>query len=233
MNSHLRKDIENLKIRLFRLAAAVEENTRRSLKALRTLSTALADEVVKADIDIDRAEIETEEECLKILALHQPVASDLRFVITVLKINNELEHMGDTAKNIAKRIAFIKAEPPCKIPFNLEQMSSRTLFMLKSSLDAFSMQDSKLAIGVCRDDEIVDSENRECYSNVRRQIAESPESAPSLINYLLVSKSLERMADLCTNIAEDVIYMRHSIIARHNLDKAASQIESEESNDRV
>ena len=107
MNAHLRKDLERLKAQIVREAIAVESNVRKSVKALRELSVKLAEDVVKSDYDIDKTEVDIEEECLKILALHQPVASDLRLVITVLKINNELEHIGDVAVNIAKRIPFM------------------------------------------------------------------------------------------------------------------------------
>ena len=224
MNSHLRNDLERLKTQIVKVAISVEENVRKSAKALRELSIPLSKEVVDGDFAIDKMEVETEEECLKILALHQPVASDLRFVITVLKINNELEHIGDMAANIAKRITFIKNERKADIPFDLDKMTSRTIYMLKTSLDAFLAQDEFMAIGVCRDDEIIDEENRNCYGRVKDIIRTSPDCAMAEINYLLVSKSLERIADLCTNIAEDIIYMKHSIIVRHNLESAIREI---------
>lgn len=224
MNSHLRHDLEKLKNRILKVAINVEENVRRCVVALRELSEPLADNVISADFEIDKMEVDTEEECLKILALHQPVASDLRFVVTVLKINNELEHIGDMAVNIAKRINFIKAQPKISIPFDLEKMATRTIYMLKSSIDAFLKGDELLALGVCEDDEIIDEENRKCYGSVESGIKAAPDSAMTEINYLLVSKSFERIADLCTNIAEDVIYMKHSIIVRHNLKSAANDI---------
>ena len=220
MNAHLVKDLDKLKAQILRVAAAVEENVRKSVRALRELSAPLAEDVVYSDRKIDEMEVETEEECLKILALHQPVASDLRFVITVLKINNELEHIGD----IARRVPFLLRGGKAPIPFDIDKMTSRTVYMLKSSIDAFLNGDEHLAVGVCSDDSIVDEENRRCYGNVASGIAENPEAAMVYINYLLVSKSLERIADLCTNIAEDVIYMKRSLIVRHNLDEAAKII---------
>ena len=227
MNSHLRKDLEKLKTQILKVAISVEENVRKSVKALRELSPALACEVINGDYDIDKLEVDTEEECLKILALHQPVASDLRFVITVLKINNELEHIGDMASNIAKRVSFIRTENPVPIPFDIETMTSRTVYMLKTSIDAFLQSDELLAIGVCSDDAIEDEENRRCYGNVAEGIKDNPDGAMCYINYLLVSKALERIADLCTNIAEDIIYMKRSLIVRHNLDDAIERIKSE------
>ena len=228
MNTHLRKDMDRLKAKILNLSSEVENNVRRAVKALRELSEPLAFDVVKRDKNIDELEVETEEECLKILALHQPVASDLRFVVTVLKINNELEHIGDVAANIAKRVPYIKANAAVDIPFDIETMTSRTVYMLKSSLDAFLSGDEILAIGVCHDDEIVDEENRKCYGKVEVSIGRNPESAMAYINYLLVCRSLERIADLCTNIAEDVVYMERSIIVRHNLAEAERQIRGED-----
>ncbi len=224
MNSHLIRDLENLKQRVLKVAIAVEENVRRSAGALRELSERAAEEVVEKDIAIDKMEVDTEEECLKILALHQPVASDLRFVVTVLKINNELEHIGDMAANIAKRVAFIKSQPKIEAPFNLEKTASHAVAMLKNSIDAFIKGDEFLALNVCESDEIIDDENRKCYVSVERALKGYPETAMAQINYLLVSKSFERIADLCTNIAEDVIYMKHSLIVRHNVEAAAERI---------
>lgn len=221
MNTHFRKDMDRLKARLIELAMAVEENTRRSVKALRDLSPKLAREVVELDMKIDMLEVDVEEECLKILALHQPVAGDLRFVVTVLKINNELEHIGDTACNIAKRVEFMASDPVRVIPpLDIETMSSRMLWMLKNALDAFLSGDESLAYGVCEDDEIVDAENRMTYSRVEKGIKNDPSSAMAQLNYLTVSRMFERAADLCTNIAEDVIYMKSGEIVRHNMREA-------------
>lgn len=224
MNSHLRRDLEKLKERVLKVAIAVEENVRRSVRALCDLSEPLAKEVISKDLEIDKMEVDTEEECLKILALHQPVAGDLRFVVTVLKINNELEHIGDIAANIARRVSFIRGQPKIEIPFDLDTVTSRTLYMLRSGIDAFLRGDELLAIGVCEDDEIVDGENRKCFCRVESEIKNTPDTAMAEVNYLLVSKLFERIADLCTNIAEDVIYMKHSIIVRHNLKAAAEDI---------
>lgn len=233
MNAHLRKDLERLKAQIVREAIAVESNLRKSVKALRELSPKIAEEVVGADYDIDKMEVDVEEECLKILALHQPVASDLRLVITVLKINNELEHIGDVAVNIAKRIPFIAAERGSEIPFDLDMVTSRAVYMLKCAIDSFLEEDEHLALGVCRDDEIIDGENRKCYGKVKEAVAKNPSSAMLQINYLLVSKSLERIGDLCTNIAEDIIYMKRSIIVRHNLKNAIKEIRREDEEDSI
>lgn len=225
MNSHLIHDLEKLKDRLLKLATAVEENMRLSVKALGALSAEIGAQVIENDGEIDRAEVEMEEECLKILALHQPVASDLRFVVTVLKINNELEHIGDMASNIAKRISFIKRCAAAEIPFDIEKMTSKTILMLKNAIDAFMGENELLALKVCNDDEEIDALMRDCYVNTEKSLADG--GGMGEVNYLLACKSIERIADLCTNIAEDIIYMRHSVIVRHNLDEAIKKISPE------
>ncbi|MFI3290767.1 MAG: phosphate signaling complex protein PhoU [Opitutales bacterium] len=228
MYTHLKKDLEKLRSQILKVATCVEENLRKTMKAIKTLSLPMAQEVIQADKIIDKLEVETEEECLKILALHQPVAGDLRYVITVLKINNELEHIGDLAVNIAEKVSYIldtkiKLERPT---FDMETMTSRTLYMLKSAIDSFLHADVDLAIGVCKDDEIVDNENRKSYVNLEEDLKINPQNVHIDINYLLVSKTLERIADLCTNIASDVIYMKSAVIARHNLEETIRQIEA-------
>ncbi|MDY6069524.1 MAG: phosphate signaling complex protein PhoU [Opitutales bacterium] len=225
MNSHLRHDLETLKDKLLVLATYVEENMRLSVKALLTLSEDLAEKVVKKDLEIDKVEVQMEEECLKILALHQPVASDLRFVVTVLKINNELEHIGDMAANMAKRIPFIKRCPTAYIPFDIEDMSVRTIEMLKTAIDAFTTENELLAVKVCSDDDNIDTIMRNCYQAAESEMENKGNMGT--VNYLLICKSFERIADLCTNIAEDIIYMRHSIIVRHNLSEAVKSIAAE------
>ncbi len=227
MYTHLKKDLDKLRTQILKVATSVEENLRKTMKALKTLSLPMAKEVQEADKLIDKLEVETEEECLKILALHQPVAGDLRYVITVLKINNELEHIGDLAVNIAEKVSYIletkiKLE---RVPFDMETMTSRTLYMLKTAIDAFLHSDVELAIGVCKDDEIIDNENRQSYVNIEQDLKTNPQNVHININYLTVSKTLERIADLCTNIASDVIYMNSALIARHNLDETIKLLE--------
>ncbi len=226
MNTHLIKDLDKLKSKILGLANLVENNVRKSVTALRELSIPLANEVIAADKQVDEIEVGIEDECLKILALHQPVASDLRFVITVLKINNELEHISDTATNIAKRVQYILEEKRVDIPFDIDTMTSRTVFMLKTCLDAFLTGDEMLSIGVCQDDDIVDEIHKNCYANIKAALAKHPENSMAQMHYLLVCRAIERIADLCTNIAEDIIYMKSSIIVRHNLKYAIDTLNS-------
>ncbi|MDD5327390.1 MAG: phosphate signaling complex protein PhoU, partial [Phycisphaerae bacterium] len=156
-----------------------------------------------------------EEDCLKILALHQPVAIDLRFIVTVLKINNDLERIGDLAVNIAERAVFLAGQPKINISTDLADMAHTAQSMLKRSIDALINHDAELAHEVCASDNIVDKMNRQMYLKIQKAILENPEQISSLIHLLSTSRHLERIADHTTNIAEDVIYMIEGQIARH------------------
>ena len=215
MSVHLQKEIENIKRNVLSLGADVEENVHKAVQSLRKRDSSLAEEIIAADYYIDRREVDLEEECLKILALHQPVAIDLRFVIAVLKINNDLERIGDLAVNIAEQAVFLTSEPPIDIPFDFAGMSDKTKVMLKNSLDALVNMDPKLARAVCAADDEVDAINRKMYGQVQDGIRKKIEQMESLIHYLGVARHLERIADHATNIAEDVIYMVDGEIVRH------------------
>jgi phosphate transport system protein len=152
---------------------------------------------------------------LKILALHQPVAIDLRFIVTVLKINNDLERIGDLAVNIAERAVFLAGQPNFSISTNLVDMAHNARSMLKDSLDALVNLDAELADKVCANDDIVDGLHRQMYLKVQEAILKNPEQISSLIQLLSASRHLERISDHTTNIAEDVIYMIEGQIARH------------------
>jgi phosphate transport system protein len=218
MSQHLRNEIDNLKKKILSLGAIVENSVGLAVKSIENRDPELARSVIKGDSQIDRAEVELEEDCLKILALHQPVAIDLRFIIAVLKINNDLERINDLAVNIAERAQLLKNNPPISIPFDLDGISSKTQWMLRTCLDSLVNLDSKLAREVCASDDYVDSINREMYNLVTDAIKARPEHVDILIPYLSVSRYLERIADHATNISEDVIYMVDGIITRHNQD---------------
>ncbi len=218
MSQHLRTEIDNLKKKILAIGAIVENSVGLAVKSIENRDPELAQSVIKGDKQIDRAEVELEEDCLKILALHQPVAIDLRFIIAVLKINNDLERINDLAVNIAERAQLLKNNPPISIPFDFDGISSKTQWMLRTCLDSLVNLDSKLAREVCAADDYVDSINREMYNLVTDAIKARPEHVDILIPYLSVSRYLERIADHATNISEDVIYMVDGIIARHNPD---------------
>jgi phosphate transport system protein len=215
LSAHLVRELDTVKNKLLFLGSLAEQSIRKSGAALQKLDAKLAQEVINSDHQIDLKEVEIEEDCLKILALHQPVASDLRFVVSTLKINNDLERIGDLGVNIAERVIYLSHSPTAPIPFDFENMWKLALDMLKSSLDALVRQDLTLAKKVWDDDDAVDEINKAMYDRVYKEIRKSPDHVETLIHYLSISRHLERTADYATNICEDVIYMIEGKIVRH------------------
>ena len=215
MPAHLKKEIDNLKKELLTLCGMVEDSFWQAVKSIKNRDIKLAKKVIDSDIEIDQMEVKVEENCLKILALHQPVAIDLRFIITALKINNDLERIGDLAVNIAERSQFLSAQKPIDMLFDFETMAEKTQAMVKKSLDALVNIDCDLASQVCQADDEIDAINHQMYDQVKSQIKQAPENIETLIHLLSVSRHLERIADHATNIAEDVIYMVKGEIIRH------------------
>lgn len=220
MKRHLEKELSGLKKRILSLGAMAEERVRMTIRAFETKDGELARKVIESDRDIDEAEVEVEEECLKIIALHQPVAVDLRFINIVIKINNDLERVGDEAVNIAERVENISQRMPLSFPFDFAVMAEKAEAMLKNSLDALVNQDVDLAYRVCLDDDEVDAMNHAIYDKVKEVIKEQPDRVAYLLNLMLIGRHLERIADHATNIAEEVIYMIEGEIFRHKQKKA-------------
>ena len=215
MSLLMKKELDNLKAELFAICKAAESSFKKAIESIQTRSATLAQEVIDSDIEIDKMEVGIEEHCLKILALYQPVAMDLRFIITVLKMNNDLERIGDLAVNIAERSVFLAKQEKIDIPFDFEVMAEKTGTMLRKSMDALINSDCKLAYTVCAADDEVDAINRTMYEQVKKGIQDHPNLIEVLIHMLSVSRALERIADHATNIAEDVIYMVVGKIIRH------------------
>lgn len=215
MPKHLQKEIENLIKRLVSLSARVEENVLLSLKVLENRDGKLARKVIKIDGEIDRDEIDIEEECLKILALHQPVAIDLRYIIAALKINNDLERIGDLAVDIAEHVLMILDEPQVPQRFNLNPIFQKVASMLEKSLDSIVNLNADLAVEVLKADDEVDLMNKQFEKAVLQVIKKYPEQIQVLLQYVYISRRLERIADHATNIAEDVIYLVKGEIVRH------------------
>jgi phosphate transport system protein len=219
MPKHLQTEIETLKKKTLQLGARVENAVREAAVSLEERDAVLAGQVIENDIEIDQAEVEIEEECLKILALHQPVAIDLRFIIAVLKINSDLERIGDLAVNIAERAAFIATQPKVNVFFDFLTMAQKAQDMLKKSLDALVQLNIKMARQVCAADDEVDEINRQMYRMFKDAVRKNPDQIESLVHLLSASRHLERIADHATNIAEDVIYMIDGQIVRHKTEK--------------
>ncbi|MGA2916163.1 MAG: phosphate signaling complex protein PhoU [Sedimentisphaerales bacterium] len=217
MPKHLQREIENLKKSILNLSAQVESAVHEAAIAIEQRDSVLAQKVIDNDIVIDRQEVEVEEECLKTLALHQPVAIDLRFIIAILKINNDLERIGDLAVNIAQRAVFLATQPKPDISFDFSGMADVAQSMLKKSIDALVNLDIALAQEVRGSDDTIDVMNREMYQKVQKSILAHPQQIAPLIQLLSVSRHLERIADHATNIAEDVIYMVEGRIVRHKM----------------
>jgi phosphate transport system protein len=193
----------------------VEDNVQRAVAALIAFDDHLADRIIAEDMEVDQLEVDIEEECLKILALYQPVANDLRFVIAVLKINNDLERIGDEAVNIAERALFLAHHERVEVNFDFVAMATKAQAMLRNSLDALVACDSQQARGVGMADDEVDELNRQAYVHIQRAIKHHPEKVAQFVHYLTVSRHLERIADYATNIAEDVVYMIDGEVIRH------------------
>ncbi len=215
MPKHLHRQMDKLKREVLSLGAVVEDGVRKAVQALEGRDAALAEDVIKRDVDVDQAEVNLEEECLKILALYQPVAIDLRFIVAVLKLNSDLERIGDLAVNIAERALYISEHGAAQFPLDFGKMAREAQQMLKMSLDALVNMDARLAREVCAADDAVDAINRQMYIQVQESIRKTPEHMEGLIHLLSASRHLERIADHATNIAEDVVYMVEGEIIRH------------------
>lgn len=215
MSMILRRELDRLRKMILSEGALVEDAIAKSISALTRRDFDLAQEVIKADEEIDRMEVEVEEECLKILALHHPVANDLRFVVAVLKMNNDLERMGDLATNIAKRAEFLATHDKIDLPTDFSKMAEKAKSMVKHCLDALVNADSKLARQVCLDDDELDEMRSQSQKKIQEAIKQLPQQAESLMKLLSVSRHLERLGDMATNISEDVIYMVEGEIIRH------------------
>ncbi len=212
---HFERSMEKLKKLIHSLGAQVEESVERSIRSLTQRDVRLGKQVINGDDKIDQSEVELEEECLKVMALYQPVANDLRWVVSILKINNDLERIGDLAVNIAERAIHLAKQEEIPITLEFTEMSQTVLDMLRYSLDALINLDDDWARKVCVMDDRVDELNRKMYDHFESWLRENPLAVNNHINLLSASRYLERIADHATNICEDIIYMVSGKIVRH------------------
>jgi phosphate transport system protein len=215
MARHFHKELEKIKKMILSLGTMVEERVRRISSAITDRDAVVAEEIVRSDFEVDEMEVEIEEECLKIMALHQPVAIDLRFLVAVIKINNDLERIADETVNIAQRIKTMVKDQPSRFAFDYEPMAAEVEKMLQLSLDALVNMDVDTAFRVVTMDDDVDGIHRRAYQLIRDEMKQHPEQITFLINFYLISRHLERIADHATNIAEEVIYLIEGEIIRH------------------
>jgi phosphate transport system protein len=216
MAIHLQRELDNLKKKILRESTIVEENVERAVRSVEKRDAGLARTVVEEDKAVDTMEIEVEEDCLKVLALYQPVATDLRFIVAVLKINNDLERIGDLTVNIAERSLALAERWDFEFTSNFPTMMEKAREMLKNCLDSLVNLDPKLALSVCAADDEVDALYREMFDKVKAGIMKEPHRVDDFLQMLSITRHLERIADHATNIAEDVIYMIEGAIIRHS-----------------
>lgn len=214
MAGHLQREIEKIKKEILSLGAMVEDRFKKAVYAIKTEDLELAQTIIDTDIEVDEREIEVEEECLKILALYQPVATDLRFLVAVIKINNDLERIADYAANIALRFKT-SSEDPNKFRYDYTAMGEQTAKMLRMSLDALVKMDVDMAYDVRDMDAAVNTMRNEAYDSMKQDIQQHPEMVSEIINMYLISRHLERIGDHTKNIAEEVIYLIEGEIIRH------------------
>jgi phosphate transport system protein len=211
----IQSELDRLKKRLLALSAEVEGRVQQAVRALLTGDIALARAVKSGDAQIDNMEIALEEECLKVLALHQPVANDLRFIISVLKINNDLERVADFAVNIAERALDLGGAIRIECPYDVAKMAELVKDVFRTALDSLMSQDAGLARKAIAMDDLIDDMHRENFSKVKNAIRNDITLMDGLVLYLSISRYFERMGDLATNIAEDVVYQTDGEIIRH------------------
>ena len=215
MSKHLQRDLDDLQHDLLALAASVEEAIHKAIRALQERDAGLARQVIDGDNQIDQEENHVEEESLKILALHQPVAVDLRRIAAALKINTDLERMADLAEDIAERALRLTQLPPIAVPEKLQHMTDLTTSMVRQSLDAFVNLDTRQARRVCRLDDEVDRYNEAIIDELLEVMRAAPDLVEPGLSLFSATRHLERIADHATNIAEDVVYLVEGEIVRH------------------
>jgi phosphate transport system protein len=217
MQRHFHDELEALKQTLLAMGGLVEDQIRRVMRALTERDDAVAQEVIERDRQVNAYDVEVDETCVNLLALHQPAAGDLRFITTAMKIVTDLERIGDQAVNIGQRVLELNREPQLKPYIDLPRMAERAQAMVKDSLDAFVGRDTELARRVRAADDEVDALKEQIFRELLTFMMEDARAIPRAIRLILVSRFIERVADHATNIAEMVIYMVEGKMVRHTL----------------
>jgi phosphate transport system protein len=218
METHLQKELEELKENLLEMAAIVEEAIRDAVQSLVKRDSVLARKTFEIEDRINEMEIAIDETCLTLLALRQPMAADLRFITSAMKIVTDLERMGDQAVNIAERAISLNQEPLLKPYIDIPKMAEITQSMVKDVLDAFVNGDSKLARSVCERDDLVDGLNDQVFRELLTFMNSDPQTITRAVHLMIVCRCLERIGDHATNIAEDVIFMLDARVIKHHAD---------------
>jgi phosphate transport system protein len=219
MDTHFQKELAQLKENLLKMATLVEETIRDAISALMNRDSEMIKRTMEKEDKINAMENAIDEMCLKLLALRQPLATDLRFITSAMKIVTDLERMGDQAVNIAERAASLNQEPQLKPYIDIPRMAEIVQTMVKDVLDAFVNGDSKLARSVCERDDLVDGLNDQVHRELLTYMMSDPKTTPRAVHLMIVSRCLERIADHATNIAEDVIFVVDALVIKHHADQ--------------
>ena len=217
------QSLEDLKENLLVMAGLAEQAIQRSIEAYRTRDLSICDLVARSEVAINRMERDIDQAALDLLAMEQPMASDLRFILSVIKINADLERVGDAAKSISERVRNMEQLPLVELPVDIPRMASLAADMVRKSLQAFIEADADLAQAVLTMDDAVDAMNRSAYKTLTKVMEEQSHLAPQALSALMISRSLERVADHATNIAEDVIFWVQGADVRHHKSVLAKQ----------
>jgi phosphate transport system protein len=217
MHRHFDDELKSLKEKILRMGGLAEEQVQGALRALLERDSDLARKVIENDHRVNSMDVEVDEDCLRLLALQQPTARDLRFITTAMKISTELERISDLAENICERAVELNEEPQLKPYIDIPRMANWSLRMVKEALDAFVNNDAELARKVCRDDDFVDDLTHQLFRELLSFMLENPQTITRAIRITFIAKYLERIADHATNVAELVVYMVEGKIIRHTL----------------
>ena len=219
MERHFDQELAALREQLLLMGGRAEAITGKAIRALERRDTALAEEVFADDHAIDRLEIDIEERCVNLLARQQPMARDLRFITAALKISNDLERVGDHAVNIAGAVQKLSGAPQLKPIVDIPRMEGLASAMLRDALDAFVRRDAESARDICRRDDAVDELNRQIFRELLTYMLEDPSTITRSLELVLVARNLERVADLATNVAEEVVFITEARIIKHNIEE--------------
>jgi phosphate transport system protein len=222
---HFERELEALKEELLLMGGRTEAIVLMAVEALHRLDRALAEQVFADDRIIDRMEIDIEERCLRLLALQQPMARDLRLLTAALKISNDLERVGDHAVNVAGSAARLAGQAPLKPVVDIPRMAEVASGMLHDALDAFVRRDGDTARRLCRSDDVADALNRELFCELVDCMAKEPDTIKRAMELILVVRNLERVADLATNIAEEVVFIAEARVIKHHAEETAAEAE--------
>ena len=219
MERHFVQELENLKTQVVRMGSMVEQSVELSIKSLLERREELARQVLSQEERVNAFEIEIDNAVVDLLALQQPVASDLRFILAAMKINNDLERIGDHAVNIAESAISCAARPTLNVKLELPRMGVVTQTMLKDTLDGFIHKDAAVCRAVLQNDDVIDELNKRIFMDLENVIRSDPSTIEQALDLIRVSRNLERIADLTTNIAEEVIFVAEAQVVKHHIEK--------------